>query len=129
MLHRPDPLMQLDELAAVVNKIIASGKVTHIGVSNMQLHQIAYLQSAIDTPIVANQIEISLQKLDWIEEGVCNGNAAGQAFNFTPGTMEYCRLNQIQIQAWAACVRGGFPAATRMVNPSIFAILPIWLVN
>ena len=60
-LHRPDPLMELDEVATTLQNLQANGKVKHFGVSNMNHHQIAYLQSALSTPIIANQIEMSLK--------------------------------------------------------------------
>ncbi|NMP30092.1 aldo/keto reductase [Thalassotalea sp. M1531] len=107
-LHRPDPLMNIEEVAPSFEKLQASGKVKHFGASNMNHHQIAYLQSAIKTPIVANQIEISLKQLGWLEHGVLAGNPNGEHGNFTPGTLEYCQLNNIQIQAWGSLAQGLF---------------------
>ncbi|MEH6454573.1 MAG: aldo/keto reductase, partial [Psychromonas sp.] len=108
ILHRPDPLMELDEVADTLQALKSSGKVRHFGVSNMQHHQIAYLQSALDTPLVANQIEISLSKLDWIDSGVNVGNSDAQMNNFTAGTLEYCQTNNVQIQAWGSLAQGVF---------------------
>jgi len=108
ILHRPDPLMELDEIAETLMTIKNSGKVRHFGVSNMNQHQISYLQSALDTPIVVNQIEISLAKLDWLEEGIMTGNADGRDINFTAGTLEYCRKKGIQLQSWGSLSQGLF---------------------
>lgn len=107
-LHRPDPLMELDEVAETLLKIKDSGKVRHFAVSNMHLHQMAFLQSALDSPLVANQIEISLAKLDWLEEGIMAGNSEGRNINFTAGTLEYCHKNNVQIQAWGSLAQGLF---------------------
>lgn len=108
ILHRPDPLMELDEIADTLVKIKNSGKVRHFGVSNMHQQQMAYLQSALDAPLVANQIEISLAKRDWLEEGIMAGDPAGRDINFTAGTLEYCRQHDVQIQAWGSLAQGLF---------------------
>ncbi|WP_258872183.1 aldo/keto reductase [Thalassotalea euphylliae] len=107
-LHRPDPLMELAELAECLTSLQTSGKVKHFGVSNMNHHQIAYLQSALDRPIIANQIEISLQQLGWLDHGVLAGNPAGEHGNFCAGTMEYSQLNGVQIQSWGSLAQGLF---------------------
>lgn len=101
MLHRPDPLMELDEVAATLTALKSSGKVRHFGVSNMQHHQIAYLQSALDAPLVASQIEISLAKLDWIDDGIMASNSGA-------GNLEYCMANNLQVQAWGSLAQGIF---------------------
>lgn len=108
MLHRPDPLMELDEVANTLHALKRSGKVRHFGVSNMQHNQIAYLQSALDIPLIANQIEISLDKLDWLDSGIMAGNPDGRDINFTAGTLEYCHVNNVQIQAWGSLSQGMF---------------------
>jgi predicted oxidoreductase len=106
LLHRPDPLMEPEEVAGVFRRLQAAGKVRHFGVSNMQLHQIAFLQSCLDEPLLVNQLPVSLLQLDWLEEGVLVSNRAGGNVNFTPGTLEYCRLNQVQIQSWGSMCQG-----------------------
>ena len=108
ILHRPDPLMELAEIAETLLQIKNSGKVRHFGVSNMHQHQIAYLQSALDAPLVVNQIEISLAKRDWLEEGIMAGNSTARDINFTAGTLEYCRQHNVQIQAWGSLAQGLF---------------------
>lgn len=108
MLHRPDPLMELDEVASTLQTLKASGKVRHFGVSNMHAQQIAYLQSALDAPLITNQLELSLAKLDWINSGVMVGSGSKQTIDFTAGTMEYCQQNNMQIQAWGCMAQGLF---------------------
>lgn len=108
LLHRPDPLMQPEEVAEVFGALKASGKVHHFGVSNMHGQQLAFLQRYLDAPLVVNQIEISLQQLGWLDEGALAGNPLGQHLNFTAGTLEYCQLNKVQIQAWGSLCRGNF---------------------
>ena len=60
LLHRPDPLMDADALAKVLEALVAEGKVKHLGVSNFLPHQFDLLQSRLSRPLVANQIEVSL---------------------------------------------------------------------
>lgn len=108
LLHRPDPLMEPEEVAEVFDMLRESGKVRFFGVSNMHTHQLAYLHSYLSQPLIANQIEISLKELGWLDECVMAGNPAGSGLNFTAGTIEYCRQNDVQIQAWGSLCQGLF---------------------
>ncbi|MFG0285190.1 MAG: aldo/keto reductase family oxidoreductase [Phycisphaerales bacterium JB039] len=69
LLHRPDVLMAPDEVAAVFDRLRASGKVRHFGVSNFTAQQTALLQSRLDDPLVCNQLEIHPLRLDPFEDG------------------------------------------------------------
>ncbi len=108
LLHRPDPLMEPEEIAEVFSGLKAQGKVRYFGVSNMHLHQIQFLQSYLKDELIVNQIEMSLGHLDWLDEGVLFGNKTGKDLNFTPGTIEYCQMNKIQIQSWGSLAQGIF---------------------
>lgn len=108
LLHRPDPLMELAEVAETFSQLQQQGKVKHFGVSNMHAHQIAYLQSGLSQPLIANQMEMSLRNLDWLNESVTAGMASGTANHFSPGIIEYCRSNNMQIQAWGCLAQGLF---------------------
>jgi predicted oxidoreductase len=108
LLHRPDPLMEPELIAQAFNSLQQSGKVKHFGVSNMQQHQMAFLQSALSEPLVVNQVELSLSHLNWIEEGVTTGNSGELQVNYGAGTLEYCHLNNIQLQSWGSLCQGLF---------------------
>ncbi|MFM2610127.1 aldo/keto reductase [Vibrio chagasii] len=108
LLHRPDPLMDLDELARTLENLKVQGKVDFFGVSNMNSHQIQYLQSAFGQPIVANQIEMSLAKLDWLNDGVMINSQGHHQSDFATGTLEHCQMNNIQLQAWGCLAQGRF---------------------
>ncbi|NOH97929.1 aldo/keto reductase [Vibrio sp. 99-70-13A1] len=108
LLHRPDPLMDLEELAKTMQSIHKQGKVDYFGVSNMNSHQIQFLQSALELPIVANQMEMSLAKLDWLDEGVMVNTEGYHQSDFPTGTIEHCRMNGIQLQAWGCLAQGRF---------------------
>jgi len=60
LLHRPDPLMQPDEIAEAFQRLRGAGKVSHFGVSNMNAGQMAWLGRALDQPLVVNQLELGL---------------------------------------------------------------------
>ncbi len=108
LLHRPDPLMEPEEVAETLKSLKLSGKVRHFGGSNMHQHQLTFLQKHLGTPLVANQIEVSLNRLGWVDEGVYAGNPEGRDINFTAGTLEYCRENDVQIQSWGSLCQGLF---------------------
>ncbi len=108
LLHRPDPLMEPEEVAATFDKLHSQGKVRQFGVSNMQRFQIEFLQSYLPLPLVANQIEINLSRLDFLDEGVTVGDPQGNGTNFTGGTLEHCRSQGIQIQSWGSLCKGLF---------------------
>ncbi|MCL9776215.1 aldo/keto reductase [Vibrio methylphosphonaticus] len=100
LLHRPDPLMVPEEVAEAVQALQQAGKIRQLGVSNMNGHQMALLQSALNTPIVCNQIEMSLTKLDWLEQSI------GTGVSSSLGTIEYCRMHDVSIQAWGSLSQG-----------------------
>ena len=108
LLHRPDPLMETDEVAGAFQTLKDSGKVQHFGVSNMHVHQVEFLQSCLDNPLVAHQLELSLKNLDWLNESVTAGMSVGSGIHFSPGVIEHSRKNNVQIQAWGCLAQGLF---------------------
>ncbi|WP_272927701.1 aldo/keto reductase [Pseudarthrobacter sp. ATCC 49987] len=116
MLHRPDPLMDPAEVASAVGQLMAEGKVRALGVSNMSGSQIEVLQDRLETPVVANQLEMSLLKRAWLESTVLVNHAEGTDYSFPHGTVEHCVRHGITLQAYGSLARGlytGAPAATR----------------
>ncbi|RJG22988.1 aldo/keto reductase family oxidoreductase [Paenibacillus thiaminolyticus] len=108
LFHRPDPLMEPEEVAEAISALKSAGKVRAFGVSNMSAGQIRLLQAYSKEPFIVNQLEMSLAKIGWLDEGVhVNQNAAKEDI-FPEGTMEYCRLENIQIQAWGPLAQGVF---------------------
>ena len=118
MLHRPDPLMEPDEIAQTFANLQQQGKVKHFGVSNMNGAQMHFLQSALSTPLVVNQIEVSLKHLAWLDEGVTSGCSGFSSSNFASGTLEYCRANDVQIQSWGSLGQGLFSGQDTSQQPS-----------
>lgn len=108
LLHRPDPLMDPEEVARTFHDLKATGKVRWFGVSNMSAGQIRLLQSYCEEPFVVNQLEMSLAKIGWLDTGVHVNQNTETNYIFPDGTLEYCRLENIQIQAWGPLAKGVF---------------------
>ncbi len=108
ILHRPDPLMDIREVASTIELLQQQGKIKHVGVSNMSVGQIALLQSALNTPLVCNQIEMSLGHHPMIESNITANNAGIQGQNDFSGLLEYAQLHNIQLQAWGSLAQGRF---------------------
>jgi len=106
LLHRPDPLMEPDEVAEAFNVLRSAGKVRHFGVSNMTAAQIRFLQRSIAEPLVVNQLEMSLHRTDWLDQGILVNRKEGASVNFADGIMEHCQMENIQIQAWGPLAQG-----------------------
>lgn len=60
LIHRPDPLMNHEETGHALDTLVAAGKVRAVGVSNFKRHDWSLLQSAMETPLATNQIELSV---------------------------------------------------------------------
>lgn len=106
LIHRPDPLMALESLAEALQSLITQGKIGAIGVSNMNCHQMTYLQSALSMPIKTNQLEMSLAHRNWIEDTIMVNQNPFEGS--TAGTIEYCMMNNVQLQAWGSLAQGRF---------------------
>ena len=116
LLHRPDPLADPEEIAGALRSLHREGLVAGFGVSNMSAPQIAALQAALELPLVANQLEMSLHRRDWVEAGVLVNTADATANGFPPGTLEHCLRHGIEVQAWGALANGRYTGAEE--NPT-----------
>ncbi|MFA9414348.1 MULTISPECIES: aldo/keto reductase family oxidoreductase [unclassified Streptococcus] len=100
-LHRPDTLMEPEEVAEAFYQLKKAGKVKHFGVSNQNPQQMALLQAYLDEPLAVNQLQLSPAHTPMIDSGL-NVNMLNQAgVNRDNGVLEYCRLNKVTIQAWS----------------------------
>lgn len=111
LLHRPDPLVEPAEVARAVGELHAAGKIRALGVSNMSAAQIEALRAQTDLPIVANQLEMSLLRRDWVDSTVSVNHAAAAGNGFPHGTLEYCGAAGIRLQAWGALSQGVYSGA------------------
>lgn len=103
--HRPDPLVEYDEVARAVDHLHSSGKVRYFGVSNHNVAQMALLQKHLDQPIVLNQLELNLLHNNLIADGILT-NMTDAIYTATHNTLEYCRMQNIMIQAWSPIAGG-----------------------
>ncbi len=108
LLHRPDPLMDPEEVAEALHQLKAAGKVRHFGVSNMSAAQIRLLQHYCDEPFIVNQLHMSLAKISWLDAMVSVNREPWKDIIFPEGTIEYCRMENIQLQAWGPLAQGSF---------------------
>ncbi|MBO0610312.1 aldo/keto reductase [Myceligenerans salitolerans] len=117
LLHRPDALMEPEEVARAFDDLSAAGKVRAFGVSNHTPGQIELLRRHVDQPIVANQLQLSLPHAAVVAQGVA-ANMVGveQAASRDVGVLDYCRLNDITIQAWSP-FQAGFFTGTFLGSP------------
>lgn len=102
LLHRPDALVEPEEVAAAFDKLQAAGKVRHFGVSNHSPYQIELLRTAVTQPFVANQVQLSITHANLIAQGVAlNMDGLDQSIDRTLGLIDYCRKERITLQAWS----------------------------
>ncbi|MCR6670828.1 aldo/keto reductase family oxidoreductase [Devosia ginsengisoli] len=102
LLHRPDTLVEPEEVAEAFEQLVASGKVRHFGVSNHTPGQIELLKTAVKQPLVANQVQLSITHAPLFAQGVA-ANMAGleQSVSRDNGLLDYSRLNNMMLQAWS----------------------------
>ncbi|QYJ86547.1 aldo/keto reductase [Shewanella mesophila] len=90
LIHRPDPLMNADEVAQAFEQLYQTGKVRHFGVSNFTPAQFDLLQSRLEHPLITNQLEISPMQLSTLHDG----------------TLDHCQQYRCPPMAWS-CLGGG----------------------
>jgi predicted oxidoreductase len=108
LLHRPDTLMEPEEVAAAFNKLQESGKVRNFGVSNMNPGQIELLRRTVDQKIIANQLQLSLTNTGMIDRGINVNMQIDRSVDRDGGILEFCRLHDITIQPWSPFQYGFF---------------------
>jgi predicted oxidoreductase len=110
LLHRPDALVEPEEVARAFDELHSSGKVRAFGVSNHTPGQIELLRRYVRQPIVANQLQLSITHSPIIAQGVAANMVAEQqsATLDGGGIIDYCRLHDITVQAWSPFQAGFF---------------------
>ncbi|MCL6586043.1 MAG: aldo/keto reductase [Anoxybacillus sp.] len=108
LLHRPDTLMEPEEVAEAFDQLYASGKVRHFGVSNFNSMQIELLQAYVKQPIIANQMQFSMMHANLVTSGIQANTLFDGAADRDGHILEYCRLKNITIQAWSPFQYGFF---------------------
>lgn len=107
LIHRPDPLMNAEEVARAFSDLIAAGKIRFAGVSNFTPMQFDLLQSHCDFRLATNQVEVSLSNAALLEDG----------------TIEHCQKNSTAIMAWSPL--GGGSLFSNTLNQPLFESLTL----
>ena len=101
LLHRPDALMEPEEIAEAFDALETSGKVRNFGVSNMKPIQMELLKKYVHQPLEVNQLQLSIMNASMVTNGM-NVNMQGElAVDRDGDVLDYCRLHDITIQAWS----------------------------
>jgi predicted oxidoreductase len=108
LLHRPDTLMEPEEVAEAFDRLESSGKVRHFGVSNQNPMMIKLLKKYVKQPIVANQLQLSITNSTMITQGFNVNMENASAVNRDGSVLDYCRLHDITIQPWSPFQYGFF---------------------
>jgi predicted oxidoreductase len=108
LLHRPDALVEPEEVAEAFDLLENSGKVRHFGVSNQNPMQIQLLKKFVKQPLVANQLQLSITNATMISNGINVNMENDSALNRDGSILDYCRLNDITIQPWSPFQYGFF---------------------
>lgn len=108
LLHRPDALIEPEEVAEAFEILESSGKVRNFGVSNQNPMQMQLLQKSLKQNIVANQLQLSITNATMISAGINVNMLNDSAVNRDGGVLDYCRLHDITIQPWSPFQYGFF---------------------
>ncbi len=101
ILHRPDALMDPEEIAYTMDYLVKQGKVAKFGVSNMNPMQLELLLRYVRQPISINQLQLSLPHSNMIAAGLENNMTSEGAINRDGYVLDYCRVHNITVQAWS----------------------------
>ncbi len=108
LLHRPDTLVEPEEVASAFDILHESGKVRHFGVSNQNPMQIELLQKYVKQKLIANQLQFSIAHSGMINSGINVNMNVDSAIDRDGSILDYCRLNDITIQPWSPFQYGFF---------------------
>ena len=108
LLHRPDALMEPDEIAEAFTKLYNDGKVKSFGVSNYSPMTIEMLQSALPQKICTDQIQLSIAHTLPVDEELQFNTSFEGGFMKSGGIIEYCRMKDIAVQTWSSLQYGFF---------------------
>lgn len=115
LLHRPDLLMEPEEVAAAFDELEKSGKVKHFGVSNHSPMQIELLKTAVKQPLLFNQLQLSITNANMLSSGANVNLTNSDAINYDGYVRDYCRLNGITVQPWSP-LQYGFISGSFLEN-------------
>ena len=116
LLHRPDALVEPEEVAEAFDILHRSGKVRFFGVSNHRSSQIRLLQKYVEQPLVADQLQFSVVNSSMIQIGMEANMGTDGAVDRDGGVLDFCRENEITIQTWSP-FQYGYRSGVFLGNP------------
>ena len=116
LLHRPDTLMEPEEVAEAFELLHRTGKVRYFGVSNFKPLLLELLQQAVPHKLIANQLQFGLMHTGMIDAGIHMNMTTDSAVGRDDSMLEYARIHNITIQAWSPFQYGWFEG-TFVGNP------------
>lgn len=108
LLHRPDTLMEPEEVAEAFDILESSGKVKYFGVSNQNIMQIELLKTAVKQPLIINQLQFSVTEAGMVTSGMNVNMKNPESVMHDGSFLEYSRIKNITIQAWSPFQYGFF---------------------
>ncbi|WP_086348048.1 aldo/keto reductase [Candidatus Enterococcus clewellii] len=108
LLHRPDTLVEPEEVAAAFDQLEQQGKVKYFGVSNQKPMQIELLKTAVKQPLVANQLQFGIKHTEMVDQGIHVNMTDTGSFDHDGSVLDYSRLKKMTIQAWSPYQYGFF---------------------
>lgn len=108
LLHRPDALVEPEEVAEAFDILQKAGKVRYFGVSNEKPMQIELLKKYVRQDIVINQLQLSIAHAGMITNGINVNMVNDSAVDRDGSVLDYCRLHDITIQPWSPFQHGFF---------------------
>ena len=108
LLHRPDALVEPEEVAEAFSELKKSGKVRHFGVSNHTPMQIELLKKYVEQDLIVNQLQFSAMHTSMIDAGIQMNTRFENSLDRDGSILDYCRLNDMTIQAWSPFQHGFF---------------------
>lgn len=109
LLHRPDLLFDPEEVAEAFDSLEKAGKVRWFGVSNLMPMQTELLNKYVRQPLVINQLQLSLEQSQLIDQALyLNNKTTDMSVNRDGSVLDYCRLHDITAQAWSPLQIGMF---------------------
>ena len=109
LLHRPDLIFEPEQVAEAFDILHKTGKVRHFGVSNVPTMQLQLLKKFVKQPLVFNQLQFSIEQSQLIDQTLyVNNLTTERSIDRDNGTLDYCRLHDITIQAWSPLQHGFF---------------------
>lgn len=108
LLHRPDTLVEPEEVAEAFDELERSGKVRFFGVSNQKPMQIELLKKYVNQPLLANQLQFGLKHSEMIDQGIHVNMTDQASIDHDGSILDYSRLHEMTIQAWSPYQYGFF---------------------